>query len=481
MTKIHLLLIVPFFACTEYELKEQSEAEVGVYPTIEVSPSALSFVEAEVGAPEEDLFTITNVGGSDLTVNNLQLVGSNTFSFTQLGNPTLSPGESQDVFVVYAPTTDEADDSGAIMITSNDPDTPMVEVPLNGATESAGLPVLQIDPLVMEMGSHGVGSVTTDSFVLESVGDLPVTLDTFYLTGTEFTITPTESWPITLNPGESTVVDVSFEPTISGSFSEVFTVDCSDPAADPIATINAVSDGSTPIADCYVDPAQIQPNTGSEATWYGIDSYDPTGAAITGYNWTLTSKPTGSQATMPSGSTANRSRFSPDLAGDYVGQLIVTNEYGVVSEPCETTLVAVPGQNLWVQMSWSNSGDDMDLHMTYNGGAYESTNDCYYGNCTYFAPDWGTIGNSADDPSLDLDDISGTGPENITMQSPSNATYTVVVHDFPSSVFSGGNSVTVTIFLGGAQVWSDTRVISGEGSYTPFAEINYPSATVTPL
>ena len=125
----------------------------------------------------------------------------------------------------------------------------------------------------------------------------------------------------------------------------------------------------------------------------------------------------------------------------------------------------------------------MDLHMTYNGGAYNSPNDCYFGNCKNpFSPlDWGVIGDTTDNPVLDLDDISGTGPENINMGSPSSGTYTVVVHDYPSSSFPGGNSVTVTIFLGGAQVWTDTRVISGEDTYTEFAEINYPSATVTPL
>jgi hypothetical protein len=294
---------------------------------------------------------------------------------------------------------------------------------------------------------------------------------------------PNESWPLTLAPGESTSVTVTFEPDTTGSFSEVFTVDCEEPATDPTATINGSAEGSAPIADCYVDPAALEPNAGQEATWYGIDSYDPTGANITDYDWTLISKPAGSQVSMPGGSSANRSRFSPDLAGDYVGQLIVTNEFGISSAPCQTTLVGVPGEDLWVQMSWTQPGDDMDLHMTINGGNYSSPQDCYFGNCkSLISPlDWGTIGDTTDNPLLDLDDIAGTGPENINMESPSNATYKVVVHDYPSSSFTGANDVTVTIFLGGAQVWTGTKTISGEDTYTEFAQINYPSATVTPL
>jgi hypothetical protein len=482
MEKISILLCAGLFACSEYELKEQEEAEVGVYPTIEVTPSALSFMQADVGSPEEDLFTISNVGSTNLNVSDLQLMGSSTFSFTQLSNPILGPGTSQDVYVIYAPTTEGVDDTGSIMISSNDPDNPMVEVPLNGFAEIPGTPSLEIDPIVMDLGNNSVGSAATGVFTLSSVGDVPVTVNSFDLTGTPtpFTASYGEAWPLVLSPGESTTVNVSFIPTSSGSFSELFSVDCDDPAIDPTASVIASAGDTLPIADCYVDPASVQPNTGSTATWYGNGSYDDSGAAITSYNWTLVSKPAGSQAYMPSG-TANRTGFAPDLAGDYVGQLVVTNEYGVTSEPCETTLVAVPGQNLWVQMSWTTPGDDMDLHMTINNGAYESTDDCYYGNCTWITPDWGVIGSATDDPSLDQDDILGTGPENITMQNPSSATYTVVVHDYPSSVVTGGNDVTVVIFLGGVQVWSDTRTISGEGTYTPFAEINYPAATVTPL
>ena len=482
MSKICLLPIIILCACSEYNVTESKEAEVGVSPIIDVAPAALSFIDAEVGAPEEDLFTITNVGSADLNVSSLQLVGSEAFSFTQLGNPILTPGQSSDVFVVYAPTVDGAEDEAAIIINSNDPDTPMVEVPLNGAVAQS-LPALQINPLVMDLGSQGVGSVTTGTFQLESVGELPVTLTTFYLTGTQFSIMPTESWPITLAPGEITTVEATFEPDTVGTFSEVFTVDCEEPAVDPSATINGEASGDAPIADCYVDPATVAPNTGQQATWYGVDSYDPTGAAITDYDWTLLSKPAGSQASMPMGNSANRSNFTPDLAGDYVGQLIVTNEFGIESAPCQTTLVGVPGQDLWVQMSWTEAGDDMDLHMTYNGGAYNSSNDCYFANCkNLFSPlDWGVIGDTTDNPVLDLDDISGTGPENINMGSPSSGSYTVVVHDYPGSSFPGANSVTVTIFLGGSQVWTDTRVISGEDTYTEFAEINYPSATVTPL
>ena len=56
------------FGCTEYELSESKEADIGSYPMIDVSLSALTFTEATVGNPEEDLFTITNMGNADLNI-----------------------------------------------------------------------------------------------------------------------------------------------------------------------------------------------------------------------------------------------------------------------------------------------------------------------------------------------------------------------------------------------------------------------------
>ena len=470
-------------ACTEYDLKTQPEPQVEVYPEIEVYPEEIVFEQTPLGTSEDALITISNIGEGNLEISDLQLVGAGTFVITELADTRLLSGESQELVLTYTPMEDNASDRGSVLISSNDPSNYLVEVPLRATSTIIRTPELQISPLEIDFGTKRIGTLTTESLLLESVGDAPVVLNSYSLSSmsSPFVISTMEHWPLSLEPGESTIVDVTFAPNVGGVFSDTFTVDCDDPAVDQTATLIGVSDDTRPVAVCSVDPAQIQPNSNTSATWYGADSYDPNGAAITSYSWSLVSKPLGSRALMPFSVGANRPGFYPDLAGDYTARLIVINEFGAPSEPCEVTLEAVPGQGLWVQMSWTYSGDDMDLHMTYNNGSYTSTNDCYYGNCTGGGPDWGAVGVTGDNPSLDQDDIPGTGPENITMQSPSNATYRVVVHDYPGSIYQGANDVTVVIFLGGVQVWSDTRAISGEDTYTPFAEITYPGGVVTPL
>jgi hypothetical protein len=214
-------------------------------------------------------------------------------------------------------------------------------------------------------------------------------------------------------------------------------------------------DPDLPVAICSVTPDKVRPISGS-ATWEGSESYDPNGLEIVDYDWALVALPSGSTSTMPYGE-ARRTPFVPDMAGNYVGEA------------------------LWVEMFWESPGDDMDLHLLAPGGVLQTGTDCYYANCAYSTLDWGVSGSSLDDPKLDLDDIPGTGPENINIDEPQDDIYTVVVHDYPGSSFTPGNMVTINIYLDGSLEWTDSRLITGEDSYTHFAEIDAAAGTVSGL
>jgi hypothetical protein len=247
----------------------------------------------------------------------------------------------------------------------------------------------------------------------------------------------------------------------------------------------AVEDVEPPVAVCEVTPVEVSPPF-MPAVFDGSGSHDPSGGEIVMYLWELIEVPEGSEAVLPYASGIQISDFLADLAGDYVAQLTVTNELGA-SDTCQATLSSIPAQNLWVEMFWAADGDDMDLHLIAPNGTLESPDtDCYYVTCTSSSwssgLDWGQIGVSEDDPNLDIDDISGVGPENINILSPqSSGEYTIVVHDYPGSAYEAENEVTVNVYLNGSLAWSNTKLISGEDSYTNFAKINWGTQTISPL
>ena len=91
-------------------------------------------------------------------------------------------------------------------------------------------------------------------------------------------------------------------------------------------------------------------------------------------------------------------------------------------------------------MTWDVAVNDIDLHVARNGTNWCSNDDCYYGGRTR---NWGG-GDS--DPSLDIDDLSGFGPENVNIEAPVDGDYTIGVGMYSHSADA---TVTVRIFIGG--------------------------------
>ena len=119
--------------------------------------------------------------------------------------------------------------------------------------------------------------------------------------------------------------------------------------------------------------------------------------------------------------------------------------------------------------------------------------DCHYANPV---PDWGQLENPADDPSLDIDDINGAGPENVNLDLPENtdvlgAPYLVGVHYYNSSDrltgFDYGPSfATVRVFINGELSWdgrddleNGRREMEAEDHFWDVVQITWPDGNVT--
>jgi hypothetical protein len=209
------------------------------------------------------------------------------------------------------------------------------------------------------------------------------------------------------------------------------------------------------------------------------------GGTIQSYEWEILSKPAESSARVASPSAREtRMQFSSsagnvsglDVAGTYTLGLVVTDNLGAVSTQCTVTVNAVPGEGLHVQLTWDTPGNDIDLHLARSsGGAVnwcDGNEDCSYENCKASvgifasAPEWdGQNGRGPGDPVLDIDDVCGFGPENITLEDVGDGRYVIGVTYFGEGFNTGpGNNctpssapttATVKVFIGGALEFED--------------------------
>lgn len=217
----------------------------------------------------------------------------------------------------------------------------------------------------------------------------------------------------------------------------------------------------------------------------GSQSYDPDNDApdaIVEYRWSMVSVPPGSASTI-TGSGASASVFV-DIAGSYTVQLIVVDQDGLESEPEQFTLEGIPLEDIHVELSWDIDVADVDVHMIAPGGAlFDDTLDCFFANCvpgTGGALDWGPAGPTGD-PTLDLDEVDGYGPENINIQAPVDGnTYRVSVH-YWSDDGLGATTATVRVYLSGELHYEAAQQLTATGKTWDVVDIEWPTGTITPL
>ena len=80
---------------------------------------------------------------------------------------------------------------------------------------------------------------------------------------------------------------------------------------------------------------------------------------------------------------------------------------------------------------------------------------------------------------MDVDDLSGYGPENVNIDFPVNGAYTIAV-----SYYSGSEPTfaTLKIFVNGALAHEDGLQLDGTGSFWEVAQVDWSgNAIITPL
>lgn len=231
-----------------------------------------------------------------------------------------------------------------------------------------------------------------------------------------------------------------------------------------------------------IDSSTTSYATLDTAMFDGTGSYDPDNSAsdaIAEYRWSMRSRPPGSSTTaQPAG--AGLASVFVDVAGTYELQLVVVDQDGLESEPEVFSFEGIPFEDIHVEVAWDIDISDVDVHLineTAGGQFFQAPFDCYYANMN---PDWGPAG-SFGNPTLDLDDVNGYGPENINVVSPEDGvSYRVVVHYYSDDGL-GGTNATVKIYLSGELKYEQVQFLNQTGRTWEVARVSWPNGTIQEL
>lgn len=418
-----------------------------------------------------------------------------------LGEPkiVLDQGQSLKLQLFLGASTSEAKLTATVRVHSSDAGSPQFNVPV---VANATGPCLLIVPNKIKFEpAVAVGQTAQVEIQLKACGTLETVVDSVYIDPTSspaFTYefgsqctAPATGKPLTIAVNTSCNVRVFFSPTQEGptatgklcATSNAGDPRCIDLAGDPGkpgAPVPCIKVKSLPVGlpGVTINSGGVtipQTNLQFDASC----STAATGKVVTKWKWT-SKQASGSFASFLPGAGSKTPKLQPNIAGKYEFYLEVWDDAGTPSTaPAKFELTVIPNDKLHIELTWDTPADkdntdtgvdakgkpvgsDLDLHLAHalatsqpgqmdfdkNGEPDPWNATCF--DCFPLNPapkPWGNSSDPADDPSLDLDDEDGWGPENINLTEPEMATpYQIGVYQFNDNGF-GPSVPRVRIYL----------------------------------
>ena len=229
-------------------------------PLANLLPAMLTFGEQAVGTTSaSQIVTLTNVGGTILTVTGIAITGNDAPNFAILANTgnkpcpvaggTLAIAAACTVTVNFTPQSGGAKNA-VLSFADNAAGSPQ-SIAISGTGLS---PLLQLSTTSLNFASQSVGTQSSQSVILTSTGNAPVGFNLISISGAnagDFSQTST-CFPAIGAPGNCTV-SVTFNPTSAGSRSATLCI--SDNAMGSPQTVALM--GTATAAGILVTPTSI--------------------------------------------------------------------------------------------------------------------------------------------------------------------------------------------------------------------------------
>jgi hypothetical protein len=471
-------------------------------------PQSLAFGSIQDGTSKSLSETLTNNGGTSITISAASASGTG-FSLSGLSLPvTLTAGQSTSFSVLFSPTAAGAA-SGSLSITSNG-SNPSLSIPLSGTGVTQG--TLSANPASLSFGNVQDGSSANLSETFTNTGGSTLTISAASASGTGFSLSGL-SLPVTLTAGQSTSFSVVFSPTAAGAAtgSLSITSNGSNPSLSIPLSGTGVTQGTLTPAPTSLAFGSVQvgnsanlsetlTNTGGSTVTISAASASGTGFSISGMTLplnlnanqsvTFTATFTPASAGAASGSisvvsTASNSPLAIALSGTGTpaGALAVsptTLAFGNVNVGSSSALggsLTASGASVTVNSASSNSSEftlsGISLPVTIPAGQSSTFTVTFTPQSSGAASaSLSFTSNASNSPAVQSLTGTGTAPTQHTVDLSWTASADAVGYNIYRGTTSGGPYTMINSSLDSNTAYTDSTVVSGTTYYYVATAVN---------
>ncbi len=465
------------------------------------NPTSFSFGNVQVGTSKSLNGTLTNSGGTSITISAASASGTG-FSLSGLSLPlTLGAGQSTSFTVLFSPTAGGAA-SGSVSVTSNGSNSNL-SIPLSGTGATQG--TLSANPTSLSFGSVQVGDNKSLSETLTNSGGSSLTISAASASGSGFSLSGL-TLPLTLTAGQSTSFSVTFTPTASGAASGSISItsngsnsNLSIPLSGTGVTAGTLSSNPTSLAFGNVQVSGTK-NLSQTVTNTGGSTVTITQANVTGAGFSV------SGLSLPLTLNSNQSvtftaTFAPTSAGAVSGNLAVVSNasnstlnialsgtgtaagtlavsptslsFGSVtvgSSSALTGTLTASGASVTVNSASLNNSEfvlsGISLPVTLNAGQSATFTVTFTPQATgATSASLSFASNASNSPALQSMTGTGTAPVQHVVDLTWNASNNAVGYNIYRSTVSGGPYTMINSSLDSGTAYADNTVTAGQTYY----------------
>ena len=347
---------------------------------LSVTPTTASFGSVVTGnSSSAQSIQLKNSGTANLTISSATVSGAG-FSASGLTFPlTLTPGQSGNLSVSYAPSAAGAS-NGAISVVSTAPNSPAT-VALAGTAVAASY-TMSLSPASVSFGNVNVGSTATQSVTLSNTGNSSITISQLVPSGSGVSISGLTAGA-TIAPSQSAALTLSYTPTASGAMTGGLSVTNSQ----GVNVTDAVTGTGVAATSTFsVTPASLTFGSVTDGTTAmqnftitntGNSSVAISGVSITGAGFSILSG-SGAVTLAPTKTASVNVQFAPTAAGAATGSVGISSN--ATGSPASVSLggTGVAPLSHSVTLSWGASSSTVAGYNLYrstvNGGSYSKVN-----------------------------------------------------------------------------------------------------------